>query len=377
MSIRIEYEDLFAEFVKVEYARAFMLGRHGLVTLLKALGVGSGDNIGVCAFTCLSVVEAVKVVGAVPIYLDIDESLCIAPQEILKQPLNFLKVIILQHTFGNPGKLDELLASCKKIGALVIEDCAHALGCYWNGRPLGQFGEGAIYSFQWGKPYTTGQGGMVTLNSPELFNKVDMIIKKWSMPQTIKDSVSLEVQRNLYTFFSKTSLEFYLRSLYKSLRNKFFHNTSFKLDRDFKFDNGYIKIPGALTSRDGLKKIKAYTENMYKRRKTVNIIERFLKQRNIPLCKCSNSAEITMTRYPLFVKNKIEVLKISAKKYLDIAGWYDSPVHPLANDDLLKVGYMKNMSPNAENYIKKLIHLPTNNSDEKRISLMLDTIFDE
>ena len=197
------------------------------------------------------------------------------------------------------------------------------------------------------------------------------------MPQTIKTAILLEVQRKAYSFFSKSGLEFYLRSLYKSLRNKFLHNNSFELECDFKFDHGYIKIPDVLTAREGLKKIKAYPEKMEERRKTVNIIERSLRRRKIPLCKREGKVEITMTRYPLFVENKTLVLKKAAQKHLDIAGWYESPVHPLKKTDLLKVGYVENAAPNAEKYIKKLVHLPTNNPDKGKIELMLDTIFNE
>jgi dTDP-4-amino-4,6-dideoxygalactose transaminase len=113
-----------------------------LFILLKALDVNPGDKVGVCAFTCLAVVEAVKVCGAIPVYLDIDEHLCIDPQEILIQDAGSLKVVILQHTFGNPGRFEQLLAACNKIGAKIIEDCAHSLDCRWNNQKLGKWGEG-------------------------------------------------------------------------------------------------------------------------------------------------------------------------------------------------------------------------------------------
>ena len=114
-SYRREYEEVFCELVGAAGARAFGLGRQALVILLKALGVETGDRVGVCGYTCLSVAEAVKVCGATPIYLDVDKHLCIEPEEILRQEYGSLKIVILQHTFGIPGRLEALLSACDKI----------------------------------------------------------------------------------------------------------------------------------------------------------------------------------------------------------------------------------------------------------------------
>ena len=214
-----KYEEEFCKSVDAQGARAFGRGRHALVILLKALGVKEGDKIGLCSFTCLSVVEAVKVCGAIPVYLDVDEYLCIDPQEILIQDNGSLKAVILQHTFGNPGRLEELLTACGKIGAKVVEDCAHSLGCSWNSKKLGKFGEGAIYSFQWGKPYTTGQGGMLTVNSRQLLDKVDRQIEASAAPASIKSELVLACQRRVFAILSRTKLECHLRYSYSRLRN--------------------------------------------------------------------------------------------------------------------------------------------------------------
>ncbi len=371
-----QYQDEFASQIGAKAARATALGRQALVLLLKALDIKEGDEIGVCAFTCLSVAEAVKVTGAIPVYLDVDEHLCIDPDQILKHSKNSLKAVILQHTFGNPGRLDELLDACNYINAIIIEDCAHALGSYWGEKHLGCFGSGAIFSFQWGKPYTTGQGGMLICSS-ELIAEVDQMLETWAVPQQIKSAIMLEIQRKAYSVASKTGVEFYIRSLYKLLRDKGFISGSFKLDSDFKFEKGYIKYPDRLTLKEGLKQLKRYPEVEEKRRKTVCLIENMLEQNNIPIWQRSENAKIIILRYPIFVENKNEILQIAAQKNLDIAGWYNSPVHPLKNDDLVKVNYAKGMAPDAEIYIEKLIHLPTYNVTEEDLELMINTICNE
>ena len=270
---RMKYEEAFCRLVGAEGARAFSLGRQALVILLKALGVNTGSRVGVCSFTCLSVAEAVKVCGAVPVYLDVDEHLCIEPQEILQQQAGSLKVVILQHTFGIPGRLERLLSACKKIGAKVVEDCAHSLGCSWKGQPLGKFGEGAIYSFQWGKPYTTGQGGMLTVNSRELLDKVDHQIRLCALPASVKQELILECQRRVYSVLGGSKLQSYLRYAYCKLRDIGLVKGSFKLKSGFRFYRGYVRLAGEMTAKAGLKQLENWPKLKRLRRETVELVE--------------------------------------------------------------------------------------------------------
>ena len=127
-SVREEYERRFAELVEAPAARAFARGRQALVIVLKALGVEPGDRVGVCGYTCLSVAEAVKVAGAHPLYLDVDERLCIDPDGLASLEMGAMKVLILQHTFGLVGRLEALLSEARRVGAVVVEDACPDCG---------------------------------------------------------------------------------------------------------------------------------------------------------------------------------------------------------------------------------------------------------
>ena len=338
---------------------AFALGRQALVILLKAMGVKEGDRIGVCSFTCLSVVEAVKVCGAVPVYLDIDETLCISPDAISKHRPGSLRAVILQHTFGNPGKLDRLLAACSEILAEVIEDCAHALGCSWQDKALGQFGVAAIYSFQWGKPYSTGQGGMLTVNSKSLLARVDEEIARWAVPMSKKDDLTLEFQRRIYSFVNKAGLEIYLKYLYFKLRDKGIVKGSFSLSGEFKLYQGYIQLAGERMAAAGLKQLKRWSQLQRIRRENVALIKEAFTKAGLPLWPIQREADITMLRYPLLSAHKKEILQVARQKKLDIAGWYNSPVHPLSGSNLAKVDYQPGSCPKTELFVKKVVHIPT------------------
>jgi len=362
-NLRHEYEESFSRFADAPAARAFSLGRHALFILLKALDVNPGDKVGVCAFTCLAVVEAIKVCEAIPVYLDIDEHLCIDPHEILChkasqtgiQDAGSLKVVILQHTFGNPGQFEQLLAACNKIDAKVIEDCAHSLACTWNNQKLGKWGEGAI-----------GQGGMLTVNSSGLLEKVDRQIERFAAPASKKSEFIMASLRRAYHPLSQSRLDCYLGYNYSRLRSMLhFRGKSF-LKNGFPPCAGYPRLAGEIKAKAGLKQIESWPKLQQIRLQNTAMIEESLSNAGLSLWPREPQANITMMRYPLRVYKKWEIVHRAGIRGLDIAGWYSSPVHPLSDDDLAKVDYRRGCCPRAEGTIERLVHLPTGQSLNKR-----------
>ena len=351
---RRTYEEAFSRFTEAQGARAFGLGRHALFILLKALDVHPGDKVGVCSFTCLAVVEAVKVCGAVPVYLDIDEHLCIDPQEILIQDTGSLKAVILQHTFGNPGRLEQNLAACNKIGAKIIEDCAHSLNGTWNNQKLGKWGEGAV-----------GQGGMLTVNSSGLLEKVDRQIERFAAPASKKSEFILACLRQAYHPFSQSRLDCYLGYQYSRLRSMLhFRGKSF-LKNGIPFCEGYVRLAGEMKAKAALKQLENWRKLHQIRLQNTAMIEESFSDAGLSLWPRQPQANITMMRYPLRVYKKWEIVHQAGIRGLDIAGWYVSPVHPLGDSDLAKVDYHRGSCPRAEGTIERLVHLPTGPSLNK------------
>jgi dTDP-4-amino-4,6-dideoxygalactose transaminase len=351
---RRKYEEAFSRFADAPAARAFGLGRHALFILLKALDVHPGDKVGVCAFTCLAVVEAVKVCEAIPVYLDIDEHLCIDPQEILCHNTGSLKVVILQHTFGNPGRLEQNLAACNKIGAKIVEDCAHSLDCRWNNQKLGKWGEGAV------RP-----GGMLTVNSNGLLEKVDRQIERFAAPASRKSDFILACLRRAYHPFSQSRLDCYLGYNYSRLRGVLrFRGKSF-LKNGIPSCEGYVRLAGEMKAKAALKQLENWHKLQQIRLQNTAMIEESFSDAGLSLWPKQPEAKITMMRYPLRVYKKWEKVHRAGIRGLDIAGWYISPVHPLSGDDLAKVDYHTGSCPRAEGMIERLVHLPTGPSLNK------------
>ena len=352
------YEQEFARLVGAPQARAFMLGRMALYIVLKALGVGPGDRVGVCGYSCLSVSEAVLRTGAECEFLDVDEWLNISPDSLAKLPAGRIKVLVTQYTFGIPSRLDEALIWAEANGIPVVEDCCHALGSRWKGRHVGSFGSAAIYSSQWGKSYSTGQGGMLAINDADLAVKVDEILESESRTMSKASDLSLSGQRFLRRTLVRPSTFRLLRKAYHLSCRVGLTRGSFSADIDFSNSGGFVRRAGPLLARAGLKQVRRWPKHMATRFANTEIIAESLASVGIPRLNLPPDAKCVLLRYPLQRQNKLVLLNATAKLNVDLAGWYDSPVHPLKSEQLAEVGYRR-QCPGAEAAIASVVHLPT------------------
>lgn len=157
-------------------------GRGAEYLLLKALGIGAGDNVVVQSFTCNAVVNPIKWVGAEVRYVDIDRaSYSPTLEQIQKVVDENTKVIIVQHSFGVVGEIEEIVSYAKDKGIFVLEDSAHSLGVKSNGQMLGTFGDAAIVSFGIDKVLPTIVGGALVVNNPDIVEKIDAEYQSWKV----------------------------------------------------------------------------------------------------------------------------------------------------------------------------------------------------
>lgn len=164
-----ELEQKFAAFHDAAHGVGVMCGTIALEIALGALGIGSGDEVIVPAYTFLATATAVLKMNAMPIFVDIDpETYNIDPDAVEAAITPRTKAVIPVHFGGHPADMDRLLAIKAKYGIAIIEDAAHAHGASWNGRKVGAIGDIGAWSFQASKNMTGGEGGMVTTNSAEL-----------------------------------------------------------------------------------------------------------------------------------------------------------------------------------------------------------------
>ncbi|HPV50717.1 MAG TPA: DegT/DnrJ/EryC1/StrS family aminotransferase, partial [Smithella sp.] len=164
-----EFEQAFAKYCGTDYALGVTSGSSALQVALTAMDVGPGDDVLVPAFTFLATYEAVMEVGAIPIMVDIDDTLNFDPLEIEKKKTPYTKAVIPVHMCGSAANIDKIVDVARKNKLLVLEDNAQGCGASYKGKKLGSFGDMGTFSFDYVKTVTTGEGGMVITNNKEFY----------------------------------------------------------------------------------------------------------------------------------------------------------------------------------------------------------------
>lgn len=163
------FENAFAERIGVSQAVVVSSGTAALHLTLLAMEIGPGDEVIFPSYVCTALLQAVQYVGARPIIAEIDPlTYNIDPDDVQKRITARTKAIIVPHMFGLAANLDKLL----KLNVPIIEDCAQSVGATYKTKPLGTFGEAAIFSFYATKMLATGEGGMVLSKSTEIIERI-------------------------------------------------------------------------------------------------------------------------------------------------------------------------------------------------------------
>jgi dTDP-4-amino-4,6-dideoxygalactose transaminase len=168
------FESEFAQYCGVRYAIAVSNGTTALELALRALGVGEGDEVIVTPRTFIASASAIVMVGAKPVFADIDpDSQNITAETIAEVLSPKTKAIIVVHLAGWPCDMDTIIELARKHNIRTIEDCAQAHGATYKGRKVGSLGDVATFSFCQDKIMSTGgEGGMVTTDSEELWRRI-------------------------------------------------------------------------------------------------------------------------------------------------------------------------------------------------------------
>lgn len=167
-----QFEQQFARYCGVDHALAVSNGTTGLHLALATLGLGPGDEVIIPDLTFVATANAVAYTGATPVLADIDaDTLCIDPASVRSLLSPRTKAIIPVHLYGHPADMDALTEIANTHGIALIEDAAEAHGAEYRGRRVGGFGKCAVFSFYGNKVITTGEGGMLTTNDREFYQR--------------------------------------------------------------------------------------------------------------------------------------------------------------------------------------------------------------
>jgi perosamine synthetase len=171
-----EFERVFADFVGTEYAFATSSGTSALHLTLAARGIGPGDEVIVPDLTWIACANVVEYVGATPVFADVTaETLTLDPGSVRELVTDRTAAIMPVHLYGHPCDMAPLLSIADDHDLLLLEDAAEAHGAHYRGDPVGSIGDAGCFSFYGNKILTTGQGGMVTTDDPELADRLELL----------------------------------------------------------------------------------------------------------------------------------------------------------------------------------------------------------
>ncbi len=168
-----ELEQKITETFGCKYAQLTSSGTSALTTAMAALGIGFGDEVIMPAFTFVASFEAVISIGAIPVLVDIDESLTLDPDAVRAAITSKTKCIMPVHMCGSMADIDALKNICDEHNLILLEDACQSIGATYKGKYVGTIGDAGTFSFDFVKTITCGEGGAVLTNNEDVYTKCD------------------------------------------------------------------------------------------------------------------------------------------------------------------------------------------------------------
>ncbi len=351
------YERAFASVTGATHGVSFAAARVGLYGLLRALGVGPGDEVLIPLPTHIVVANAVRYLGARPIYVDCRPdswNIDLDAAQALVTPCT--RAVLVQHTFGAPADLDRASALAERHGLALIEDCVHALGAAWRGRPVGSFGIAGLFSTEETKTISTTMGGMVVTRDDELWRRVLGFQTQCEWP-----SRSLTAQWVLklaaYHVLTQPRLHRLTRPLYERLghRNPLPGPTT-AADRAGARPAGYERRLSAAQARIGLRQLRRLAANVAHRGAIADLYRALLAPEGLRLATVLEPAHPAWVRFPVWVDDRERAVR--ALRSVAVPGtWFTSVLEEADTPDA--GDYEPGSCPNAEDAALHLVNLPT------------------
>lgn len=351
----------------------FYRGRVALYAILKALGVGSGDEVVTQAFTCSAVPEAILATGATPVWADTEQggvNASVGTFEPVISPQ--CRAIIVQHTFGIPTDMRDVMPLAEKHGLPVIEDCCHTLASGIGEELVGTWGIGSFTSYEWGKPVVCGLGGSAIVRDAELHAKVNHLWNTLPEPGSVR-MMKVDLQYAAFKAMYKPRNYWRLKRAFRRLASSGLAEGNYAPVGEG--SKGFAmrmtqpmceRLKGVLANLDSIIDHQVWAGQLYAGR---------IHSQNLTNVRVPAGSRVVYGRYPLIATNKQALLAAAMEAGIEVADWYTSPIQPLGPRDWPKVGYKSGSCPHAEALSQSLVSLPTNqkvsDSDiERTVELM-------
>jgi 8-amino-3,8-dideoxy-alpha-D-manno-octulosonate transaminase len=167
--LEIELQNTF----KTNHVQLVSSGTAAVSVALASAGIGSGDEVIMPTFTFVASFEAIMMLGAIPVLVDIDDTLTLDPKAVENAITEKTKAVMIVQMCGSMGNMNAVQKICNKHNLLFLEDACQAIGGSYEGKPLGSIADLGCFSFDFVKTITCGEGGAVVTNNPEYYKNAD------------------------------------------------------------------------------------------------------------------------------------------------------------------------------------------------------------
>lgn len=348
----------------------FGAGRMAFFSLLKAMGVGDGDEVCLTGFTCAVMANAVLRTGATPVYVDIDkDTLGMSPADLRSKITARTKVVVPQHSFGIPCEIDTIVDIAHSKRLFVIEDCAISLGSKYKGKAIGTWGDAAIFSTDHTKPLNTLIGGFVyTEDNP-------MAVKLKEYRDTCANLTAAHIESTVKQYIKEATIEstnhkkYIIGSYLDAIRYKLHLPVAKKpyLQHESAsdcFSNSDYPYPAKLhpaLAFVGSKSLQQYIESIPIRKRWIQVLMEIVKSEDLPMMYFNQDADIVPLRLVYMLKKKSR----GDFGFIDDWVWFKQPIVATA-EPLENFGYKEGSCPTSEDTGENIMNLPIILEKEKQ-----------
>ena len=378
---------------------AFWRGRVALWTILRAAGVGEGDEVVLPAYTCEMVPAAVKFTGAKCVYADVQVSRasrprvarascpheCVAADDVttsdfapsVESLLTCVtprtKAILVQHTYGIIGPVGQLRAKLGRQALMersgsepdlsdsasprIIEDCCQAV---LNGHAC-RGGDASFFSMQWNKPFTTGLGGVAAFNNAELARRAALIADTFDRSGDRSRARSLAMQSLVYWLTVRPATRGLISRLYRwAQAMRLVKGTTTAQEYGDAMPADYLARGLNIQARLGLKQLDRWPANVAHRGTLTRLYLDGLAKMNAASARLAEAAgDQPLWVVPLLVENKPELLELATRHRLPLATWFGRPPMHVAPESANRYDFSPGQCPRSEAMFMREVHLLT------------------
>ncbi|MBM6859941.1 DegT/DnrJ/EryC1/StrS family aminotransferase [Clostridium saudiense] len=353
----IEFEKEFADYIGVKHAISVGNGTDALVISLKAMGIGSGDEVITTPFTFFATAESISAIGATPVFVDVTkDTFNIDVSKIEEKITKKTKAIMPVHIFGQSAEMDKINEIAKKHNLLVIEDACQAIGGKYKGRNIGSLGDVACFSFFPTKNLgCAGDGGMIVTDNDDLA----VIIR------ALRTHGSGENGQKAFNLLNGVKDEI--------IKAEITNDTVYNPLKYYNYLIGYNSRLDAIQAAILRVKLKEIDNWNSKRREIVDIYNKEFKDLDLVVPVCDKDNEHVYHMYILQSENRNKVLEKLKERGIATGVYYPVPLH--LQKVYKNLGYKEGDMPVAEYLSQRTFAIPVYPElTEEQIKYIVDSI---